>query len=351
MGVNQDRIRGLDGLRGVAVLGVLFSHKLAVPSVLGGLGVWLFFVLSGFLIVRILAKTRAEIEAGASAPAAVGGFFWRRAARLLPIYYLVLTLCVLASATGGALAHFGPAEQPYYWLHGANFLVAEKDFWIERFGHLWSLAVEEQFYLLAAPLLLLCPRKHSLLACWAIVAIGTCFKLALWTTQPSDIRSYVDVPTNFAMLAFGGVIGLLADKTLPRWLHSGAAQAATLGAFIGAPFAMTALGADVDFFGQFTVVIAGLLLVQIFQSQETEFVTLLESAPLRQIGLISYGLYLYHPFILLSAPPGYERFAPVAEIALSLAAAAISWRFIEMPIRRWAGRVRWRRPAVQTAPA
>ena len=94
------RIRGFDGLRTLALLLVFFQHyaKLGQTFETGGYGVWLFFVLSGFLIVRILHGERVRIEAGEVRPAAaMGRFYWRRTLRIFPIYYLSIAVMALAA--------------------------------------------------------------------------------------------------------------------------------------------------------------------------------------------------------------------------------------------------------------
>ena len=96
------RIRGFDGLRALALLLVFFQHyaKIGQTFETGGYGVWLFFVLSGFLIVRILHGERQRIEAGAvSARSALGSFYWRRTLRIMPIYYLSIAVMATLDAT------------------------------------------------------------------------------------------------------------------------------------------------------------------------------------------------------------------------------------------------------------
>ncbi len=99
----MDRIKGLDGLRALAIALVFLQHYTVIGArlELGGYGVWLFFVLSGFLIVRILHEERRRIEAGATTvKRALGRFFWRRTLRIFPIYYLCIAVCVLLALLG-----------------------------------------------------------------------------------------------------------------------------------------------------------------------------------------------------------------------------------------------------------
>jgi peptidoglycan/LPS O-acetylase OafA/YrhL len=162
--VEHDRIRGFDGLRAIAFLLVFASHKIhfAHADSAGDVGVWLFFVLSGFLITRILARSRSEIEIGISTVRkSLRHFYLRRTARIFPPYYLLLAFFAAASLFV-QIDHFGMLEKLAYLLYGTNILVAARGQWVGDFGHLWTLAVEEQFYLLFAPLVLLVSRKNTL---------------------------------------------------------------------------------------------------------------------------------------------------------------------------------------------
>lgn len=348
MAINHDRIRGFDGLRGIAVLLVLLRHKTGIPEPFGNIGVWLFFVLSGFLIVRILADRRAAIETGAvTAPAALKAFFWRRAWRLLPLYYVVLASYTLLSLWD-ALPHISAPETVSYWLHSAHIWAAVQNEF-PTFGHLWSLGIEEQFYLLAVPLLLLCPRRHTLLVCALVVALGLFGQIGLATAGVSDLRTYVLPFGNFAMMAFGGVIGLMADRPLPRWAFGTPAQLTTLVALLSLyPLAHASGLTGTGGVGQLCAVFAGLLLLQIYKNQAHWLVQALEARPLVGIGKISYGLYLIHGFVLLPmlAPP----FQAIVEIALAVVLAALSYAHFERPLMQWAAR-RWVRSAADSRPS
>ncbi len=149
------RIRALDGLRALAVLAVVLEHfgpvHLAELVHPGRLGVRLFFVLSGFLITGILLEARA-----AGGPAATGSilraFFVRRALRLLPLFYVVLAIsCV-----------FSPSVREGWLWHATyqtNHYIAILGGWPTAFAHAWSLAVEEQFYLVWPWIILLLPLR------------------------------------------------------------------------------------------------------------------------------------------------------------------------------------------------
>jgi peptidoglycan/LPS O-acetylase OafA/YrhL len=345
------RIRGFDGLRAIAFLLVFGSHKIyfAHADSFGDVGLWLFFVLSGFLITRILARSRSEIENGlATVSDRLGRFYLRRTARIFPPYYLLLVL-LAATSLFVPIDYFGTSEKLAYFLYGTNLLIAARSQWIGDFGHFWSLAVEEQFYLAFAPLALLAPRRHTVSVCLAMVSVGIATKIVLEFANASPVSIDVNSLINFALIGLGGAIGLNAGRPAPKWLIGGSAQVAVLGLYVALPAAFGTWPHLWPLFGRLSAVLVGALLFQIFQGQRSWFVTILESAPLRNIGRISYGAYLIHHFLHFSvienlllhmgAGPTPKPVQVLAELAASLLFAAASWRYVEKPIIAWAAGV------------
>src|SRR3974390_867800 len=126
--VQDGRIRGFDGLRAIAFLLVFASHKIHFrhANAFGDVGVWLFFVLSGFLITRILARSRSDIEAGlANTSGSLGHFYLRRTARIFPPYYFLLAIVAVCSLLI-PIDYFGRTERLAYSLYGTNILVAAR---------------------------------------------------------------------------------------------------------------------------------------------------------------------------------------------------------------------------------
>ncbi len=237
--VEGRRIRGFDGLRAIAFLLVFASHKIdfAHANSFGDAGVWLFFVLSGFLITRILARSRADIEKGlSSVQHSLGAFYLRRTARIFPPYYLLLA-AISMYALFKPIEYFEGPEKSAYLLYYTNILVADRNAWIGDFGHFWSLAVEEQFYLLFAPLVLLLPRKNTIGVCLAILLAGVAAKIALEVRDAPPVAIDVDSLVNFALLGLGGAIGLSVSRTAPKWPCSGVAQLVVLCAYLALPAA------------------------------------------------------------------------------------------------------------------
>lgn len=351
-----DRIAGFDGLRALAFLAVFANHKLGVPQrdALGAVGVWTFFVLSGFLITRILVRAREEVEAGGVAIwPALRRFYLRRTARIFPVYYALLSTALILSLFV-YVDNFWAKEKLAYILYATNILIILRGGWIGDFGHLWSLAVEEQYYLLFAPLVLVLPRRGVAVLCAAMVAGGLSTFVALHLAQVRLLAIYVDPLVNFGILGLGGLVGLACLKpgpgAAPAWLSSSSAQAATAAVLIAAPIALGGWQAQWLTYGPAIVLLSGLLLFQVFHGQGGWLVALLEAAPLRLVGRVSYAAYLFHPFVHFSIlqralAVGGVRLAashPVqvlGELAATLLLSAISWRLLEAPVIRWAAQV------------
>lgn len=205
-------VRGFDGVRAIAVLMVMAHHKLymVIPDSwhLGKTGANLFFCVSGFLIFGILGERKTLCEAGrSSVPEEIKRFYTRRFLRLSPPYFGYLFVAL-------AMALLFPDDFQYsgfiyHFTYTTNFWIGfvEKT-WSNIFGHFWSLAVEEQFYLIAAPLLLLVPRKNHLMIMVGFLLLGATSYAALAVGGADNIVIYVFPTISFALICFGGSLGL-----------------------------------------------------------------------------------------------------------------------------------------------
>jgi peptidoglycan/LPS O-acetylase OafA/YrhL len=339
--LTTSRIRGFDGLRALAFLLVFISHKAISPLTdrYGTAGVWIFFVLSGFLITRILAQGRGKIEAGrGSFISGLAQFYGRRTARIFPVYYVFLTVVTML-ALRDLVEVASPERQASNWFYLSNVYI-ELNGWQTRLGHLWSLAVEEQFYLLFAPLVLAVPRRQAPIVCLSIVAAsiaahGYLFAKGAWVAS-FDVNSFV----NFGLMAVGGLAGLWAEKRLPRGLQGDGPLALTLGLVLVMPALFTAPESWAHF-GRLTCVLNALVLVQIYQLQNGRVTALLDLFPIRELGIISYAAYLFHP-VINSAEVlhhyGYSveirrSLSMVLDLAATILLAWVSWRILERPVR------------------
>jgi peptidoglycan/LPS O-acetylase OafA/YrhL len=336
-------IPALDGLRGIAILGVLFFHLGLPKCSLGWSGVELFFVLSGFLITRILLKTRDNSNYFRS-------FYIRRALRIFPIYYLVLIACsVVALRT----LTEGRQTLPFYYVYLQTIPQLATQFGVlPMLGHTWTLAIEEQFYLMW-PLVVFLVRGPRLLMTMMAMVLGALALrfLSLGFANPFLVDGWLGVQID--ALAAGAMIAY-ASQTLPRrvlqrWLTG----CLLLGAFsLGLMVAMagTTVFWSPRLWGRMWW---GPLLISILvltfggavglTALRHRWTRWLEFRPLMRWGKISYGIYLFHPFTLLLVETTLGRFGHrhnhllsltimLAKLGVTYLAALISWRLIEGPI-------------------
>ncbi|MCC8403945.1 acyltransferase [Paraburkholderia sp. MMS20-SJTN17] len=353
----KNRIAGFDGLRAIAVLMVFLQHRLFGDiGEIGHLGVWIFFALSGFLIIGILSSQRARIESGDSRfRAELGRFLFRRTVRIFPIYYLMLVVMCVLMALGLANPELA-GGMPFHFAYLSNFWIGSVlRYWPGRYSHLWSLAIEEQFYLVVAPLLLLLATRRHRAACWAIVALGLASLFAMHAAHWDEIAIYTHPLSNVWLLALGGVGALVIANDRGRaraWLGHGltlfALSLVVIGLCaaepvwdtLGNPLPLTAISA---------VYGAGIaaLVASIACCRNAVVMALLQTRWLAGLGRISYGFYLYHNLIpdltrnrhaeaLFggNVPMWAHALGIFASFAISLGIALLSWRFIEAPILR-----------------
>ncbi|MGO4104328.1 acyltransferase family protein [Leifsonia sp. YAF41] len=363
------RWAGLDGLRALAVIAVIAYHFF--PTVLPGgyIGVDVFFVISGFLITSLLL---AEHER--SGRISLGRFWTRRVRRLVPP--LVPVLLVSASAAlligGDVLVGLGrqilgAATFSYNWVSiGANASYFATD-QPELFRNLWSLAVEEQFYLvwplaLAAVLLIPRPRLRLVLVL-ALAAASALWMAVLYVPDADPTRVYFGSDTH----SFGLAIGAALALALARSTQSGATverPGSALHPVIPRLLPWLGLGALLAL-GAFSILMpadspmayrGGLVAVSLLSAvaiwagvRSARFGQHLDAGPLRYLGARSYGIYLWHwPILILlqlAWPTASAHATPSAEVtrtvligvlalALTLLAASASYRWVEQPIRR-----------------
>ena len=344
---STNRISGFDGLRAIAFLLVFISHKAptAFTDRYGMGGVWIFFVLSGFLITRILARSRERMEAASSTfRAELSSFYVRRTARIFPVYYAFLAGVTLLSLAG--LIEVGePARQASNWLYVSNLYI-ERWGWRTDLGHLWSLAVEEQFYLLFAPLTLLLSRRRLPELCIALIALSVVTHAILLWQESWHVSFEVNSLVNFGLMAIGGLAGLVADRPLPGLLQGDLAITVTVAAVFVAP-ALFVSADSWSHFGLISAVLTALALIQIYQSQDGRVTRLFNIFPLRELGVISYGAYLFHPVIkgvTLLHLLGYEgeirhSVGMMLDLVITVGLALASWKLLERPVRNAAAAI------------
>nr|WP_241562442.1 acyltransferase [Streptomyces hoynatensis] len=343
----------MDGLRGCAVAGVLLFHAGHLSG--GFLGVDLFFVLSGFLITGLLLR-----EAAQGGRVDLAAFWGRRARRLLPApAVLGVGTLLLAWAFGSpALLRLALDDAPWAAIQGANWHdIAERiGYWdasgTRLFAHLWSLAVEWQFYLVWPPVVAAAARgrggERRVAALAAAGATASALLMAGLANPVDGTRVYEGTDTRAFSLLLGAlaatapVPGLLAR--VPRRVADVAA--ALLGCGLAASWALTGGHGSPGLFrgGLFAHSLAAALLVALLAAAPGGRAGRLVGAAVpRRLGALSYSLYLWHWPVYLLLPDevfgvgGWGRTA--LAIGLSLGAAVLSKTWVEDPVRfraRWA---------------
>jgi peptidoglycan/LPS O-acetylase OafA/YrhL len=357
----------LDGVRALAVVAVVVYH--ARPGWLRGgfLGVDVFFVLSGFLITALLLR-----EHHSTGRVALRAFWTRRARRLLPALHLLLAavlawevllrLAGLADLRWDALAALGWANNWLLVLHQQSYFASFAA--PDALQHLWSLAVEEQFYLLWPLVVLtgLLRGRRALLCVLLAVAGSTAWCALAWNPGSDPSRVYFGTDTHSAGLLVGALLAVAHQQFWPRVAKTPRSKAARAVSRRRARLALVAgLAALAGVLAAFvlldetqpllyrggltavalcTAVLLGVLLHPLGARLAAGFAW----APLRWVGTRSYGIYLWHwPVLVLTSPHGNPGDAPLwmvgAQVSASVLLAWASYRWVEQPVRSGAA---WR---------
>ncbi|MGZ4204164.1 MAG: acyltransferase family protein [Actinomycetota bacterium] len=347
-------IAGLDGIRAIAVIGVLLYHADLLWAPGGFLGVEVFFVLSGFLITALLWS-----ELLATGGLGFQVFWFRRARRLLPALFGLLVLVLTAFLIGwpheiatirGDIAAAMSYSSNWY-LIGVKRSYFQSFGRPSPFGHLWSLAIEEQFYLLWPGLLMLLflrvRRAKKVAAIISGAALASAVAMWLMYSSADPSRIYYGTDTRAAGILIGAALAVMwrpwtpghRSRITPRMLELAALGA---GAVIVWSFVRW------DEFSAFTyrpgiqlVALASAVLIAATVHPETRLNAILGWKPLREIGRRSYGIYLWHwPVYVVTRPGvdiGWSSGPTLAfRIGLTFALAELSFRYLEEPIRRGA---------------
>jgi peptidoglycan/LPS O-acetylase OafA/YrhL len=345
------RFRGdVEGLRGVAVLAVVLYHAGLAGTGGGFVGVDVFFVISGFLISGLLW---AEIER--TGRVSFGAFYGRRARRLLPAAVLVLVVTVIVSAAVlsplQARDVIKDAEAAALYVANYRFAALRTDYLAAAapspIQHYWSLAVEEQFYLVWPLLMLLgasvlprrlgWPKRPTAGAVLGVVAIGS-FLLSLRLTHDSEPWAFFSLPTRAWELTAGAAVAMAVP-----WLTRIPRLAAALIGWVGfgaIVWSVVRFSASTAFPGTAALVPVGgaaLMLAAGCAAPARGASLLLRARPLQRAGRISYSWYLWHwpALILVPAMVGHSlnTLENLALVGLSALLATATVAFVEDPVR------------------
>ena len=330
----------LDGLRAVAVLAVMSWHYV-LPGVKGGfLGVDIFFVLSGFLITRLLIE-EWELTRGIH----LGRFYLRRMLRLFPALFLLLLLTL--------------PIVPRIWTYASLLYVTNWGILAGKLNscaimQLWSLSVEEQFYLVWPPLLLLLlalrtPRRIIGVVVALLAAASAAFKIAGWHSIDDWSRFYFGSDARADELLIGcGLALLMSWSTVPQraWFRS-AVQWATVPAILWLGYLIVASAVYWRLlYQQAGLTLAALatcvLILQCLIAPVPGVRSFLAWRPMVAIGRMSYGLYLWHSPVAWVTDARHYEWVPalsrpvqfLVRVALTFAIAGSSYRFLERPLLR-----------------
>ncbi|MBI5771144.1 MAG: acyltransferase [Verrucomicrobia bacterium] len=349
----------LDGIRCLAVLGVLAVH-FAPGSLHGPWGDWgvrTFFVLSGFLITFILLGSRERIDAARLATgAAIGQFFSRRIVRLWPLYFAVVA--VTWAFDVGASREMLPWNVSFT----TNYYITSHGVWPGLNSHLWTLAVEQQFYLFWPFVVLCASRRAGLLSLAIVVVLAPVTRgaeltgLAALAPEPNYPAAPL-LPMNSDSLAWGALLAF-AYRYRPDALArcSQAAGLAAVALFF-AHYLLFRLGPPrfeaplLHAWSASVLAVAGVLLVgHCIGPGGSPLRRFLRLRPMVYLGTISYGIYLLHNYAhwvgpaLLRRLHGRNYFSTetahvVYYTLLSIALAAASWHFMERPLQQLRRRI------------
>ncbi|WP_168792999.1 acyltransferase family protein [Paraburkholderia aromaticivorans] len=351
--IQYTRIAGLDGLRALSVIAVFLAHT-GLAGVVGGgyVGVDAFFVLSGYLITsRLIAEHRHTGRIDLPA------FYWRRARRLYPALLLMLAGVTIYCLIFPASLRVGFEVLPAFF-YVMNWVRAFGIYDAHFTGHTWTLAIEEQFYLVW-PLILLgvlkfWPRRLVLaVALLAMAVIG--WRSFLMSHHLSMARIYCGFDTHSDGLLMGALLAVM-PRQWTAWAGKLWPLAAAILFFVmlsetGLDFSLQALGYPL------TPLAAALIIAKVVTAQQSVLVRALDIAPLAGLGRVSYGFYLWHYVVLQSMLYGghetmgaffgafsHPNIAMVTiTFVISMALTLVSWFVVEKRAMRL--RFPWRRNA------
>ena len=335
----------------MAVIAVVLFHA-RVPGFGGGfVGVDVFFVISGYLITGLIA---APIAAGTFS---LVDFYERRVRRLFPALFTLLAVCCVPAYWlllpeeledfGQSVATTALFASNFLFFSEAGYFAGPAD--AKPLLHTWSLAIEEQFYLLFPALLLLCGR-------WRITALGVVlvlslasFAVSVWSVQGAPTAAFYLLPSRGWELLLGAALALVPrPQAYANWVWQVLACAGMLMIL----YSVVGYSAQTPFPGMMALLpCAGTALVILGGSAHNTWITrALRLPPLVFVGLISYSLYLWHWPLLVFSRHYLVRelsgFESALVIAVSCVVAVLSWRYVERPFRgtqtRWSRLRLWR---------
>ena len=346
------RIPSLDGLRAVSIAFVLLGHLAGTsnfpipPRVLSyadiaGLGVHVFFVISGFLISGLLLN-----EMDQTGTISLSRFYLRRTLRIFPPYYTLLLCVAIASACGWLT--LSPGDMAHALSYTMNYRTpAERAWWL---GHTWSLAVEEQFYLLWPAALLMLGRSRGLHSALLIVLLAPLIRLAEWYGGAREL-----IGNSFETVADALATGcLLAGYRTALWRNARYQRLLTSRMFIVVPAVALALAGlerpRINFAVGITLsnLCIAATIDWCIRNADGRVGRVLNAGPVAFFGVLSYSIYLWQQLFLHRTSTAVVARFPL-NLALALGCACLSYYVVERPSLRFRRRLEHRTPRAPLA--
>jgi len=341
----------LDGLRAVAVLSVMAYHFGATWAPGGFLGVDMFFVLSGYLITSLLV-----VEWDRTSTVQFAAFWARRARRLLPALFLVLLAVAIWAGLAASRDQLDSIRWDSIWtlLYGANWrFISSGQSYFDLFRdpsplrHTWSLAIEEQFYLVWPLVTFAClwfaRGRRWLLATACVAGItASTLLMARWYESGDPSRSYYGTDTRAGQLLLGALLAIVLLRWTPA--RAIARRGVQVAGVVAAAFCVWMFADTTDreswlYHGGFLLFAAAtaVVITAVVQPSTSPLHRVLAVRPVRWIGAISYGLYLWHWPIRVAVTEGHTGWSgwtlAAVRVGLTFGAAAASYYLLELPIR------------------
>jgi peptidoglycan/LPS O-acetylase OafA/YrhL len=340
----------IEGLRAIAVGLVIAFHAFKIPFVGGFVGVDVFFVISGFLITSLLLREKTK-----TGRVSVLGFYARRARRILPASAIVVILTVIASycflgfITGNDVADAAKwtavfAANIHFGLIGTDYLGSQMP--PSPLQHMWSLGVEEQFYVVWPGLFLLLvvlvrgARHRQALAGTLVIIVAASFAWSIIQTQTNATWAYFSPLTRACELGLGALVAVLAP-VIAKFTHKWTLEILAAVGVIGIISSALVLQSSVPFPGSLVawpVVSTALVIAVGCSNPSTISGRILSARPMLWLGARSYSLYLWH-WPLLTIAAQYELvelnvWQCTGLVLAAVVASDLTYRLAENPIRR-----------------
>jgi peptidoglycan/LPS O-acetylase OafA/YrhL len=345
----RGRIPALDGLRAIAIIVVLLFHLNAQAFSIGWTGVLLFFVLSGYLITNILLEAKNSSRY-------FSNFYARRSLRIFPAYYLYLLIVALAVYFLTPLNEWVKRPEPSEWVY---FILYVQNYWLGvtsfgtplswPLGHTWTLAIEEQYYLIWPAIVYCLNRKALVIFCTVLIAASPAVRIWIFAATQNPLLTLLTLPSQCDAIAMGALAALFGHSpngsSYKRRIECALVILVLLWSALimssgwesyTSPRLWLSNTQNIPFMTLANLVFAAVLLLSL--DETSLFSKILSQSVLTHIGRISYGLYLYHVLIFILVDLIIEKLRistsfPLTTIAIKLTllfgVAILSYRYFD----------------------